>query len=1052
MSIPTVAETRGERLSIALGEFVTTVRTSLGKGLWLAATARAADDAKRRVAALGKPLVCSNIFTFESFAIAILERAGKPTVRRVPLRILIEDAARQLARTGKLDHFRRVIDTRGFMAGAEGLVQELDAAGVSTREFIKNADTPKLAACAELYAAVCQHADWIGNPLVRATELIKGVMPEPFGLIEQVFVDGFVKFAPVGWRLLGAMAPLVSLTVCLPDGEADREEAFAGVAETKDRLAKMAVRVTPSTSKSVTNRPAGLAHLERRLFASSGIPSPDGTGVELIEAPGEVGEARLVARRIRTLLADGVRPDDIVVTARELAYSLDLLEEVFDEYGLPIEFDADTAIARNPAVATLLRAIRLADEGFPFAGVTALLRSTYFRPEWPEGDGDTVRRAERLLRLLGVARSREAYLRAVSLWAETPPDGLEDEHAEQPRRLQKARLAAECRPFLERFFKHWDGIPDNATPAAFTAWTRDFARGIGLVGRADSDASDEAALRLFFAALDRQTGPAISKTAFLRLLTTIASSEPWTQSRPTAGRIRVLSAEDARHLDCEHLLILGLGESSFPKLGPPTSLLDDADRNVLAGAGLPLTDPGGRLADEQLLFLQLIARPRHGLVLSYPASDAKGQPRLAGSFLRAGMDCFTPDAVPTERQRMLIQGYSTRRAFSPAEARVQFAAAMGRSRGADGRHPGLDADLAQHLGWASEVATARFRTRDYGAFDGRLESPSALEEVRSRFGPDRVFSPTSLEAYVSCPFRFFLEHVLRLEELDEPSDEVEQTRRGAAYHRALARLHRGLDPALVRTTLPEQVNADLLTRLDEAVREYAERAPSPAAKKLWELEGRRLRRSAAKYREHWDDFLQPWRENGMALTPQLLEADFGLPAAGQPLTIQVGDVEVRVGGRIDRVDVADLRGELGFWIVDYKTGRSAHYPGTEISRLEKLQLSLYALAVERVFFPGRAVRPLGLAYWLVMDDGPKTVTPGSRSATAWLADEEKWAKFREQLEQWVANVVSRIRDGRFPLAPRSENCTDTCSFGQVCRINQSRNVGKVWDLTPPTDD
>src|SRR5262249_55989434 len=238
----------------------------------------------------------------------------------------------------------------------------------------------------------------------------------------------------------------------------------------------------------------------------------------------------------------------------------------------------------------------------------------------------------------------------------------------------------------------------------------------------------------------------------------------------------------------------------------------------------------------------------------------------------------------------------------------------------------------EHLRWANEVATARFGSQDYNPFDGSLESPAALGEVNRRFGPERVFSPTSLEAYVSCPFRFFLEHVLRLEELEEPSDEGEQTRRGAAYHRALARLHRAIDPDTVRTTLPEQIDGDLQTQLDQAVREYAERAPSPAAKKLWELEGRRLRRSAAKYRGHWDEFLEPWREKGAVLTPRLFETDFGLPSGNRPiqspasgdlvapLTIQVGDVEVRIGGRIDRVDVADLRGELGFWIVDYKTG------------------------------------------------------------------------------------------------------------------------------------
>src|SRR5947209_5275258 len=88
--------------------------------------------------------------------------------------------------------------------------------------------------------------------------------------------------------------------------------------------------------------------------------------------------------------------------------------------------------------------------------------------------------------------------------------------------------------------------------------------------------------------------------------------------------------------------------------------------------------------------------------------------------------------------------------------------------------------------------------------------------------------------------------------------------------------------------------------------------------------------------------------------------------------------------------------------------------------------------------PGAARRPLGLAYWLVTDKGPKTVLP-ARQMVGWLSDPKKWAVFRQQLEEWVAKVVGRIREGHFPLAPRKENCTETCSFGQVCRITQSRN-------------
>jgi hypothetical protein len=35
------------------------------------------------------------------------------------------------------------------------------------------------------------------------------------------------------------------------------------------------------------------------------------------------------------------------------------------------------------------------------------------------------------------------------------------------------------------------------------------------------------------------------------------------------------------------------------------------------------------------------------------------------------------------------------------------------------------------------------------------------------------------------------------------------------------------------------------------------------------------------------------------------------------------------------------------------------------------------------------------------------------------------------------------------LEPRQEHCTQTCAFGQICRITQSRGVGKEGMLALP---
>src|SRR5207249_7253266 len=185
--------------------------------------------------------------------------------------------------------------------------------------------------------------------------------------------------------------------------------------------------------------------------------------------------------------------------------------------------------------------------------------------------------------------------------------------------------------------------------------------------------------------------------------------------------------------------------------------------------------------------------------------------------------------------------------------------------------------------------------------------------------------------------------------------------------------------------------------------------------------------------------------------PHFLEQGFGMPSTTgdesvEALVIQDADVEIRVRGRIDRVDIAEMDDGVGYWVIDYKTGRSSHYTGRALKQFVRLQLTLYALAVERVLLAGRKARPLGLAYWMVTDSGAKVVLPDGRDKTAWHLEPGQWPTVRAQLEGWVATLVRRIRQGEFPLHPRFDNCTELCDYSQMCRISQSRSVPKSWSL------
>lgn len=1017
--------------------------TGFGIALILVPTRRHADQLRDSLGTCLAPL----IYDIQSFADELI-RVHEPTRRPhcdTDRRLLLDSILADL-RANDLPYFAGVAQTRGFAEAATGYVAELKDAGVDLRTLLKLNPGRESGAGTRHHQATRifdryhrrlakQHRFDPTDRLGRAAKLWLNDQRQPFDRVRSVFITGFTLFTPFQRQLLDAVRETIDhFWIELPDGEGDEFTAPRAVAEWLSGM-KHRTLIRPEAETSI-------------------VPASPRVPLRHFEASGELGEARLVARHIRELLANGTRPDRVLVVARHFTLgTIDLFREVFGEYGIPHDAEGADSLGRAPAVAFLLRAWRLPDDDWEFAPVAAVLRSSFFRPNWPEvrADPEVPAKAETLLRMLGEARGRDAYLKAVATWERTPPEPLEDEQPEEPLRQRKQRLAACCRPFLERFFKVWDKLNSGGTAEALIARLKTFADDIGLSFARPDDAAD---LDRFWHELDRWARNESSTTTrklarterFARVLAAVASAPCC--ARTVRGRgVALLSAEHAVGLECDYLFLIGLGEGSWPDLSAPVSLLDDSERERLLTMGFTLSDPAARLGHEQLLFNSLVSAPKREVVLSYAAVDGKGQKLLPSSFLRELLTKSSPSH--TAQQRMLLDGYFDQEPMSAAELRVLCA-----QTGMGSLPSTLNPDLIDNLSRAQVVARARFASDTFTPFDGELRHPAVTAELTERLGRDKVFSPTSLDNYIACPFRFLLQHVLRLEPLEDPSEEVKYTRRGSAFHRALARFHKQvneiLPAAIAGGELPKGLTDELVEHLAAAIEEYAARAPSLATAELWRLEGKRLKRAALRYREHWHKFCKPWREQNATPTPHKFEASFGVPGVGAvgPLVIAIGEVEVRIGGYIDRVDLVQLDETDAFWVIDYKTGRATNYQASHVERFEKLQLPLYALAVERVILGSRKARPLGLAYWLVTDTGAKTMLP-TKKAQSWLADAEAWPKFRDQLEAWVSTLATHIRMGDFPLAPRSETCTDTCGFGSVCRIAQSRNTGKVFALELP---
>lgn len=168
--------------------------------------------------------------------------------------------------------------------------------------------------------------------------------------------------------------------------------------------------------------------------------------------------------------------------------------------------------------------------------------------------------------------------------------------------------------------------------------------------------------------------------------------------------------------------------------------------------------------------------------------------------------------------------------------------------------------------------------------------PKKLEQPISRL------SVTAFRSYLTCPYRFYLQHVLRLRTLEDSAQELDGGLFGSLAHDALmvlgeAPLRTAHDPSLLRRALQE--------KLETRARERFGSQPGAAVQLQLRHLARRLERFAEVQAEQ---ARQGWciDQVEQALT----------------VTLQVDDLPFVLEGRVDRIDRHD---DGRYRILDYKT-------------------------------------------------------------------------------------------------------------------------------------
>lgn len=1017
----------------------------------------------------------ARIMTFDDLARALLRSNRDPLAPLEPCQRLL--LARRLAEEAEVALPLDLLRRPGFVPALCSFVDELKRAAVDPAAFTAavrqsfrgDERAQSLARFYVRYQDELTRRNLYDEPGLfwQATHLLSQGQDHPFGAARLVLVDGFTDFTTTQLQVLQHLASgrevVVTLTLAPED---ERREAFAAAWRLLERLQQHLPPGDVQWLAHCDERPAPLQHVRDWLFMLRPPVLEDAGGaLGMVAAPGILAEAREILREVKALLLDGVSPDDICLIFRALPPYRRALHDVARETGVPLAVrDAETLAAR-PSVQVVLDLLQIVRGDYAQPDVVKFLKSNFVDLSALSEDASPLSPEEFEIvaceaRVIGGRQQWTDQLRLYGdrlqqeLRLAREGEGLEEDvEARSPQYIEGDRRRLErAAALFSALATRLDQLDRRQTRGEHVrrllAAIEDFAVPGRLVRASDdcpADPTETSANLAAFRALlqvlhqvadaDQLLGApeAVPFADFCQELAALCADTAYDLPPAREGRVLALDAYRARQLRKPYVFIGGLVEGQWPAVSHEPAFFDDRERRRLGQAGVPLDLSSDRQHDETYLFLLACAVADTRLTLSVPTMDPGGEPLPRSHYVDEVARLFAPGALPV-RERTLSQIIPPPQEIVCLRELLEYVTDQQAPDLLEAVLPQLgdaERELAAHARAMAAVEQQRYDfATPFESHDGVLHGAALRAELVRRFGPDHKWSASALGLYGGCPFRFFLERVLRLQPLEMPQEEVEVSDLGTLAHRILRRFF----AAHKAQHADKPLSAQDLGQAQEAMRRQVaetfaewERQGLVTHRKLWELARQRLAEDLLALVAYEQEELAK-----TGLVPRAFEADYDLG-----VTPEGADETLLIHGHIDRVDVQPRvpGGEPQHYAVyDYKGGGGTS-PGA-IEAGQDFQMPFYALGAAAAVLGGQDPPPqcLGWAYYKYRQPPKLTLRVGQDKR--YLTPDE----YIRSALGWAMAHVWHIRRGRFPVDP---NDCAYCDFGGVCRFFPWRSEAKA---------
>ncbi len=799
----------------------------------------------------------------------------------------------------------------------------------------------------------------------RAGELLL-THPEVFSGFT-VYIDGYSGFNAQQLRLVEYLISACDrVTVALtldPDNTRD-EGLFSASCKTYARLKQYA------RSQNITVKPAirltgdrrfhndELKALEAAAFRGMQSPEPYAEPPEhvfLYPAQDRYDECEYAAREIQKLVTkQDYRYAEIAVIAHDTAEYSGIIHSVFDKYHIPCFLDEHKELDVKPIARVVNALFRMVLENFERSDFILLLKSGLL----PYTDSE-IRDFEDYIFVWNIDNNgfKKPFTQNSAGFGAPAEQDFRRDNAEKIRREVMTALLS----FREA---SKDCTAGRITENLYTLLTENFHVRDGMdklcrrLENGEAEALSDEQVRiweLFSRSLDRLVSVIGEEQLPLRryyeLLTMQLNAIEFAEIPRYLDSVIVTNAQRVRDPHYRAVFLIGCTDGVFPANPSGGGLFSEYELQLLLDRDLQLSDSPTDFANlETFMAYNSLCAASDLLYLSYPKLEIASGGMLKPSVLVTELCRIFPKLQPTEQTSSQIYSdmlINRETAFEAYALSLQDDSAdLSALRSFFEKDAGYKERLAAV---ESAVERAPFA----------LQNPAHSDQL---FGKVLVNSASKVQTFYQCPFRYFCAYGLRVDE--KRRAEIDPIERGNLVHSILEQFFKTYPSKAAYTSLTVQEIHDFV---EKSIRGYLNAFMGGGSDQPGSFDFQ-LEMLLDKTVRVIQFIVEELENSGYDVEDT--ELDFPEDMRGYSIILPDGH-EIRIRGKVDRVDISAQKDGRYIRIIDYKSKSKAKgFNFAEVYYGLDLQMLIYLIAIIR---NGAArygdFRPGGVLYSNVLFNG-----------------------------------------------------------------------------------